>query len=70
MPYLSILLPFMIFGQKALLWIEVAFRDDENVLHRAYFLDGSRWWLNLLGSLTDDTLKMYKDLRLIHSSAG
>jgi len=41
-PFLFIVFPFMIFVQKAVLWIEIAFVDEENVLHRAYFLDGSR----------------------------
>jgi len=70
MPFLAILLPFMIFAQKAILWIEITFPDDENVLRRAYFLDGSRFVLGTFGSLLDDTLKMYKELRSIKSSAG
>ena len=68
MPFLFIFLPLMIFVQKALLWVEIAFVDDENVLHRAYFLDGSRLYLNMFGSLLDDTLKMYKELRSIETS--
>jgi len=70
MPFLSILLPFMIFAQKAILWIEIAFRDDENMLRRAYFLDGSRLILSTFGSMLDDTLKMYKEVRSNGLSAG
>ncbi len=68
--YLSAFIPFMIFAQKAILWVEITFVDDENVLRRVYFLDGSRLNLNLVGGLIDDTLKMYKELRSIQSSAG
>jgi hypothetical protein len=69
-PFLFILLPLVIFVQKALLWVEISFVDDENVLHRAYFLDGSRLYLNILGSLLEDTLGMYKELRSIQRVAG
>src|ERR1044071_9962748 len=62
-PFLVILLPLVIFVQKALVWVEVEFIDNENVLQRAYFLDGSRLYLNMFGSLLDDTLRMYKILR-------
>ncbi len=64
------IIPSMIFVQKAILWIEVTFVDDENALRRVYFLDGSRLGLSMLGSLLDDTLKMYKELRSVKLPAG
>ena len=70
LPFLFVLLPLVIFAQKTLIWVEVSFVDNENVLHRAYFLDGSRLYLNILGSLLDDTLTMYKKLRSIQPTAG
>jgi hypothetical protein len=68
LPFLTFLLPLLIFTQKAILWVEVVFVDDENVLRHAYFLDRSRLGSNLLGSLLEDTLKMYKELRSIETA--
>ena len=61
----SIVLPYAIFVQKAMLWVEIVFVDNENVFHRVYFLDASRLWLNTVGGVLDDTLKMYKELKAI-----
>jgi len=69
-PFLSLLLPFMVFAQKAVLWVEITFTDDENMLRRAYFLDGSRLILNTFGSMLDDTLRMYKEVSSLRPSAG
>jgi hypothetical protein len=66
--FIVIISPFVIFVQKAMLWIEITFMDEENVLHHAYFLDSSRLGLNMVGSMLDDTLKMYKELRSIETT--
>jgi hypothetical protein len=65
LPFLALFIPLLVLGQKAILWIEIAFVDDKNVLRRAYFLDASG--LFGWGSMLDNTLKMYRELRSIAS---
>ena len=58
--YFILFVPFATLIQKVMLWVEVVYADDENVLQKAYFLDGSLLgWGGILGG----TLKMYKELR-------
>ncbi len=66
-PFFFILLPSIILVQKVMLWIEIVFLDDDNILRRAYFLDGSRLgWGGIFGG----TLEMYKKMKSVEESAG
>jgi hypothetical protein len=46
--------------QKLMLWVEVTYLDDNNVLQHAYFFDGAfLGWRGVLGG----SMEMYKKLK-------
>jgi hypothetical protein len=64
-PFMTILASFffifpLLIIQKLMLWVEVTYLDDNNVLQHAYFFDGAfLGWRGVLGG----SMEMYKKLK-------